>query len=778
MGTEAGSAEIRDVALYRFVDPSSATAGACRLVVRLQAGSGVEGLGEVTVPSRSAARVWDALRHAAPTVIGRTAGRAPDRGRAGGGVGRAGGEVGRAVRRAYEQAMRDLAGGAREGGGNGRAVDLGALAAWADRVAEFPPAETAADRPNEYPEYAAEVGTGDSRTSMLLETELLRAGLRTSRLSSKLVLAGPPGSDTSIGFYRTRSSGISVPGSTITGHKGVTREVLAARGLPVAPGAHFPAGAGDQAYEAGLALGFPLVLKPGGGTKGIGVTTGITTAAALREAIEQVERSPYARSGLVVERFVTGDDYRVLATDERVLSVVHRQRASVVGDGRHTIEELVIAANALRRRNPNLGKLPIALHTRTDNLLRSQGFSSRSVPAAGQRVWLSEVANLSQGGESYEVTDSTHESILALAVKAVQAIPGLRYAGLDILLADHTAPADAQELTIVEVNSVPMLNMHHFPMYGPSREVAATLVAGLARDAGMCTGPRAESELTVRFAASGSVPRLGYRWWLHRVARGLQVRCRRVRTGPGHIEATLTGQPAQVGRLLRRAFDGPRAASIERLVAEPVTVAAAPAAPVPPREVPLPADPVIRPGRPVTTLEPVGRARRRGARLLATVAGQQGYEVRSLDYQVVLCQRDGQVLAFRGLAGPSMSTVATQLCGDLAMLRQHLSAMDLPVATGEIPALAELAVVGGRLVGLACSRPEQADARSWGALAVAAVRALPGAAYGAVTLAAGGGGLGIAAIDPWFGRWCGRDDPAASAVAAAILQFEHARRAR
>jgi D-alanine-D-alanine ligase-like ATP-grasp enzyme len=162
-----------------------------------------------------------------------------------------------------------------------------------------------------------------------------------------------------------------------------------------------------------------------------------------------------------------------------VLSVVRREPASIVGDGRHTVEELVIAANVVRRGNPSLGRLPIPLDGRADGPLHGQGLTRTSIPPAGQRVRLRTVANLSQGGESHEVMDTTHHSVLALAVTAVRAVPGLPYAGLDILMEDHRLPVDAQQVTIIEVNSVPMLTMHHYPMFGPPRPVAAELVGDL-----------------------------------------------------------------------------------------------------------------------------------------------------------------------------------------------------------------------------------------------------------------------------------------------------------
>jgi D-alanine-D-alanine ligase-like ATP-grasp enzyme len=357
-------------------------------------------------------------------------------------------------------------------------ADLAELASYVDRAFQAPRTEPPRDLPvpNAFPGQQAAVGSWDARATATLEAELLRSGLSTRRVSPRLLLAARPGWHSAIAFDRARSSVAGAAACAITGHKEVTRDVLGAAGLPVPQGAYFPASEAGAAYAAGIELGFPLVVKPGGGTKGIGVTTRISSPEALEQAIEVVATSKYARSGLVIERHVTGGDYRILVTTAKALSVVRREPASVVGDGSHTIEELVLHANAIRRQNPSLGRIPTPLDRRADEPLRRQGLTRTSVPGAGQRVQLSVVANLSQGGVSHEVLDATHPTLLDLAVSAVRAIPGLPYAGLDILMEDHRLPVDAQSLAIVEMNSVPMLGLHHYPMFGPPRNVSAELV--------------------------------------------------------------------------------------------------------------------------------------------------------------------------------------------------------------------------------------------------------------------------------------------------------------
>src|SRR5690606_4036087 len=238
-------------------------------------------------------------------------------------------------------------------------------------------------------------------------------------------------------------------------------------------------------------------------------------------------------------------------------------------------EELVVATNAARRQNPHLAKRVIRLDARVDEMLRAQGLTRATVPAAGQRVRLPAEGNFSLGGESLEALDETHPSVLELATAAVRSFPGLPHAGLDILMDDHRLPVDGQTVTILEVNSRPVQAIHHFPMYGPPREVSARLVRDAVEAAGIHVA-EAVDELAVRLTVTGRVQGVGYRRWMVRAARALGV------TGwvangaePDRVDALVQGPARRVGMMLRLAFDGPPGAAVVETVAEPVEAARA-----------------------------------------------------------------------------------------------------------------------------------------------------------------------------------------------------------
>lgn len=448
-------------------------------------------------------------------------------------------------------------------------VDLAELASVADELAAVPPVPVPAQQetPNTFPDYPMS-GTALAVRSMLLETEALRLGLRTRRLARDFFLAEHPATGRVAGFFDSESPATSFAASAAAADKGITRALLSQAGLPLPPGEAFLPEQRDQAHRAGLALGFPLVVKPSGGSKGTAVTVGIETEVELAKALDEVVASKYAGTGIIVERYVTGVDYRVLATREQVLSVMRREPASVVGDGRRTVEELVLAANIARRRNPHLAKRLIVLDGRVDDQLARQQLTRRSVPDAGIRVPLRAEANLSLGGDSREVLDTAHPSLHELAVATVAAIPGLPYAGLDLLLEDHRRPVDAQQVSILEVNSRPVQSMHHFPMYGPPRNVSAQLVAGTLRDAGWRVAAPAGT-LSVQLAVTGQTGGAPYLRWLAELATQLEL-SGWVTEDDGRVIVLARGPAPRVGLLLRMAFHGPAGAEVTQVCAEPV----------------------------------------------------------------------------------------------------------------------------------------------------------------------------------------------------------------
>jgi D-alanine-D-alanine ligase-like ATP-grasp enzyme/acylphosphatase len=443
--------------------------------------------------------------------------------------------------------------------------------AWSRAVVGAPDVAMAGSQPPNRLALRPYDGIGRGRlASHMLERECLAAGLRTTRFSWQLFVAHDRSSRPPLGFDWTTSIGTAQAGRRIAVSKELTLRLLHGADVPTAGGAAFAREQRREAVAYAERLGGPWVVKPAGGAWGSGVTTDIGSIAELEAALERVAGSRFGSTGYIIERFVGGGDYRISVVGGRAVSVVRRVPGHVVGDGERSIAGLALLKNVERRANPFLRGGPLTFDDTTLRVLAAQGLDPTAVPEPGRRIRLREIGNLTQGGESHEVFDETHPSVLEVAVAAVAAVPGLRQAGVDLIIADHTRPADQQRLAVLELNATAEIAQHHFPMFGPQRNVARHIVRHHARSAGLdVTPPR--PELAVRLEVVGHVQQVGFRRWLAREARRLEI-VGRVGNDPGGggVQAVLQGRTTAVAALATRCIGGPRPARPVRVTVEPI----------------------------------------------------------------------------------------------------------------------------------------------------------------------------------------------------------------
>src|SRR5262249_36154769 len=181
--------------------------------------------------------------------------------------------------------------------------------------------------------------------------------------------------------------------------------------------------------------------------------------------------------GVMVERHLVGEDYRLLVVGGRLVAAALREPAHVVGDGRSTVAELIEVVNRDPRRSDGHGT--VLTRIRLDDIARAvlaeQGSGPEAAPPAGQRVLIRRNANLSTGGTATDVTDLVHPSVAARAVDAARAV-GLDIVGIDVLATDISRPLEEQRGAVVEVNAGPGLRMHLEPSQGKPRPVGEAIV--------------------------------------------------------------------------------------------------------------------------------------------------------------------------------------------------------------------------------------------------------------------------------------------------------------
>ncbi len=263
----------------------------------------------------------------------------------------------------------------------------------------------------------------------------------------------------------------SAVAEAIAQDKDLTKRLLAAAGVPVPRGR--PADSVEDGWALAQQIGLPVVVKPRDGNQGKGVTVDIST----REHFEKAYATAVEVGPPMVEQFLPGDDFRLLVVGERLVAAARRDPPRVVGDGVHSVRELVDAVNADPGRGD--GHATALTRIRLDDIalarLALQGLAPDSVPAAGQRVILRNNANLSTGGTATDVTDDVHPHVAARAVTAARMV-GLEICGVDIVCETVGLPLEAQRAGVVEVNAAPGLRMHLSPSFGKPRRVGEAMI--------------------------------------------------------------------------------------------------------------------------------------------------------------------------------------------------------------------------------------------------------------------------------------------------------------
>lgn len=257
--------------------------------------------------------------------------------------------------------------------------------------------------------------------------------------------------------------------------KNLTRDLLSGIGVPVPEGR--PVESAEDAWEAAEEIGVPVVVKPQDGNQGRGVTTNLSTKEQVVRAYEIAYEES---SSVIVEKYIPGCDYRLLVIGGKLVAAARREPANVVGDGLHSIQQLIDVVNQDPRRGEHHGTVLSKIHINDAAMvvLKEQGFVPESVPAAGQRVLIRRNANLSTGGTAVDVTDKVHPDWVARGVEAARMV-GLDVAGIDVVAIDIAEPCVSGTGAIVEVNAAPGLRMHLAPSDGQPRPVGEAIIGTL-----------------------------------------------------------------------------------------------------------------------------------------------------------------------------------------------------------------------------------------------------------------------------------------------------------
>ena len=270
----------------------------------------------------------------------------------------------------------------------------------------------------------------------------------------------------------SRTSNIAVE---LAGDKEETNGILRDLGLPV-PEQRIVRSASD-AKRAARRIGFPVVLKPLAGNHGRGVSINLKTPEEIEVAFAKAR--DHGRT-IIVESHIEGFDHRLLVIAGELVAAAKREPGHVVGDGKHTIEQLVDIVNEDPRRGVGHEKVltRLELDHQAERLLDKTGYDKDTVPEKDEIVYLRSTANLSTGGTALDVTDVIHPDNREMAIRAINAI-GLDIGGVDFLTKDITMSYREAGGAICEVNAGPGFRMHVAPSEGTPRDVGGAVVGML-----------------------------------------------------------------------------------------------------------------------------------------------------------------------------------------------------------------------------------------------------------------------------------------------------------
>lgn len=266
-----------------------------------------------------------------------------------------------------------------------------------------------------------------------------------------------------------RTSSIAVD---LASNKDETKKMLQEAAIPVAKGMCIVYE--SEVDEVVAKVGFPLVFKPLDGNHGKGASINVKTLEEAKAAFEHAKK--YSRK-IIVEKFITGYDFRILVINNRFIAAALREPAHVIGDGVSTIQQLIDVENKDPRRGYGHENVltEISIDRETHEQLAKYNYTLETILKKDEQCYLKGTANLSTGGTSTDITDIVHPHNIFICERISRVI-GLDICGIDIMATNLSEPLEVTGGVVLEVNAAPGFRMHLAPANGLPRNVAAPVI--------------------------------------------------------------------------------------------------------------------------------------------------------------------------------------------------------------------------------------------------------------------------------------------------------------
>jgi len=251
----------------------------------------------------------------------------------------------------------------------------------------------------------------------------------------------------------------------VTDMKEVTSRLLRTKGYPAPENTVFSMNDVERAWKWAEPI-LPIVLKPYNGTMGKLVFVNIDNYEEFKSCFEKISEK---HNEVLIEKFQPGKEYRFTFVKNEIVGIAHRIPANVTGDGVKTVKQLIKEKNQERKLRKNPIHKQIKLDEESERVLHRKGYSFSYVPVKNEVIYLRENSNVSTGGDAIDVTNEISDEIKEHVKKAMLSINGLRVCGIDVLINDD-------KINILEINTKPMLTIHHYPWKGSVHNVAGKVV--------------------------------------------------------------------------------------------------------------------------------------------------------------------------------------------------------------------------------------------------------------------------------------------------------------
>ncbi len=275
-----------------------------------------------------------------------------------------------------------------------------------------------------------------------------------------------------IRFRATMTDHTSSIAVDIASNKDETKRLLEDAAIPVANGVCI---AYEEDLESAIKkINFPLVFKPLDGNHGKGASINVKTLEEATAAFHHAKK--YSRK-IIVEKFISGFDFRILVINNKFIAAALREPAHVIGDGVSTIRQLVDTENKDPRRGYGHENVltEISIDRETTEQLSKKNYTVETILEKNEQCYLKGTANLSTGGTSTDITDTVHPHNIFI-FERISRIIGLDICGIDIMGINLSEPLESNGAVVLEVNAAPGFRMHLAPANGLPRNVAAPVI--------------------------------------------------------------------------------------------------------------------------------------------------------------------------------------------------------------------------------------------------------------------------------------------------------------